>query len=95
MATKKTTAPKAQATACPVTAEHPPVQIPFDIFSKHFDGLMTAQRLALALHRMSATEGCISSPEALIAWEIFEPICSAVDELGHLAGFSVEERTPE
>ena len=33
--------------------------------------------------------------EELIAWEIFEPICSAVDELGHLAGFSVEERTPE
>jgi len=94
MTTKKTTAPKAMPKACPPT-ERPPVQIPRDIFSRHFDGLMTAQRLALAIHRMSASGSCINTPEALIAWEIFSAVHYAVDELGHAAGYSIDEREPE
>jgi hypothetical protein len=95
MATKKTTAPKGQPKACPAIPENPPIQIPFSIFSKHFDGLMTAQRLALAIHRMRPLEPGITSTEEFLSWEIFSAVHAAVDELGHLAGFSVEEREPE
>ena len=79
--------------ACPVI----PVQIPRAKFGSIFDQVMTGTRLALALHRIEQTrqEDGISTPSELIAWEAFHALASAVDELGHAAGYEPAARMPE
>ncbi len=75
----------------------PVVQIPTAEFGRIFDQVMTGTRLALALHRIEQTrkEDGISTPSELIAWEAFHALASAVDELGHAAGYEPAARMPE
>ena|ERR1035438_10015268 len=97
MATQKTTAPEGQPQACPVILEFPPVSIPRAKFGSIFGQVMTGTRLALALHRIEQVrkESGISTPSELIAWEAFQALADAVDELGHAAGYEPAERMPE
>ena len=76
---------KAQADSCSS------FQIPRLQFASNFDRLMTAQRLTLALHRMVEKK----SPEQILAWEIFNALNSACDELGTCVGYGPEEMDPE
>lgn len=58
---------------------------------------MEGQRLILALHRIEQekrSEG-LATPGELIAWQVFLALNSACDELGHHAGYSIDERNPE
>lgn len=73
------------------------VQIPTTDFGPIFDRVMTGARLTLVLHRIEQAkkQNGISTPSELIAWEAFLALSSAVDELGHAAGYSPAEREPE
>lgn len=79
----------------PKACINPPVQVPSVEFGRIFDRLMTAQRLALAAHRIAPKEFGITPPEGLLAWEIFLAVSTAVDELGQHAGYGIDEREPE
>jgi len=75
----------------PAAVQADPYQIPRIQFARSFDRLMTAQRLTLALHRMAEKK----SPDQIIAWQIFDAINSACDELGNIVGYGPEEMDPE
>lgn len=67
------------------------VQIPKIEFNRQIDRLMTAQRLALALHRIGAK----GDPATLLAWDIFLAVHDATDTLGIAAGIDSDELEPE
>jgi hypothetical protein len=87
MGTKKTTngKPKASPAAQKMlaAAQAETVQIPKIEFNRQIDRLMTAQRLALALHRIGAK----GDPATLLA--------DATDTLGIAAGIDSDELEPE
>ena len=57
------------------------------------EGIHRAARLALALHRMTQDQktGCNSTPECILAWEIFLSASVANEKLGRVLGYGAEE----